>query len=72
MQDLGLSYLNRSATGSPVATTCHTIPLEQNLSEVQKKKQGVVSFWIRVLALSGRLFWTFVGTIVKPLKNVDS
>jgi hypothetical protein len=35
VQDLGLSYLTRSATGSPVATTCHTIPLEQKLREFE-------------------------------------
>lgn len=34
---------------------------------------GVVSFWIRIWALFGRLFWMFLGVVVKQtvFKNAD-
>jgi len=44
------------------------------MNKPMEETWGVVSFWIRLWALSGLLFWKFIGKLVKQavLKNMDS
>jgi hypothetical protein len=43
------------------------------MNKPMEETWGVVSFWIRIWALSGLLFWKFIGEIVKHtvLKNMN-